>query len=76
MLNAGAYKFPQSDLEYVPAMIERKHGGSMYDKGIVTVNIDHMMMGVGGDNTWGAQVHPEYTIMPVERNYSFVITII
>lgn len=76
VLNACAYKFPQSDLEYVPAMIERKHGGSMYDKGIVTVNIDHMMMGVGGDNTWGAQVHPEYTIMPVERNYSFVITII
>lgn len=76
MLNAGAYKFPQSDLEYVPAMIERKHGGSIADKGIVTVNIDHLMMGVGGDNTWGAQVHPEYTIMPVEREYSYIISII
>jgi len=73
LINAGALKFPQEDLEYVPAMMERRHGGSIVDKDMVTVNIDHMMMGVGGDNTWGAQVHPEYTILPVERRYSFVM---
>jgi beta-galactosidase len=30
-------------------------------------------MGVGGDNTWGAMVHPEYTITPKEWSYSFTI---
>ena len=37
------------------------------------VNIDHRHMGVGGDNTWGAQVHPEYTITPHEWQYSFTM---
>ncbi len=46
--NAGAFKFPMADLEYVPAMIERRHGGSIAEKDIVTLNIDHLMMGVGG----------------------------
>lgn len=71
--NAGAFKFPMADLEYVPAMIERRHGGSIAEKDIVTLNIDHLMMGVGGDNTWGARVHPEYSIMPLERSFSFVL---
>nr|WP_304958678.1 hypothetical protein [uncultured Parabacteroides sp.] len=30
-------------------------------------------MGVGGDNTWGAQTHPEYTITPTAREYSFLM---
>lgn len=70
-LNVGAWNFPQSDLEYIPAMIERRHGGSIEKQDMVTLNIDHRMMGVGGDNTWGAQVHPEYTITPKEYNYKF-----
>lgn len=72
-LNVGAWNFPASDLEYVPAHIERRHGGSIVKKDMVTVNIDHLMMGVGGDNTWGAQVHPEFTISPVERTYGFTL---
>ena len=43
-------------------MIERRHGGSIAPQDMVTLNIDHRMMGVGGDNTWGAQVHPEFTV--------------
>lgn len=72
-LNMGAWNFPASDLEYVPAHIERRHGGSIVPKDMVTVNIDHMVMGVGGDNTWGAQVHPEYTVSPVERSFGFTL---
>ena len=72
-LNMGAWNFPQSDLEYVPAMIERRHGGSLVPRDMVTLNIDHRMMGVGGDNTWGAQVHPEYTISPKELRYGFTL---
>ena len=68
-LNVGAWNFPQSDLEYVPATIGNRHGGSVEKQDMVTVNIDHRMMGVGGDNTWGAQVHSEYTVSP--KPYSF-----
>lgn len=73
-LNVGAWNFPQSDLEYVPAMTERRHGGSIAPRDMVTLNIDHKMMGVGGDNTWGAQVHPEYTVSPKEYRYRFSLS--
>ncbi len=49
-------------------------GGSIEKKDMVWLNIDHRLMGVGGDNTWGgAQVHPEYTITPKEWKYSFTL---
>lgn len=72
-LNMGAWRFPQSELEYVPASIERRHGGSLVPQDLVTLNIDHRIMGVGGDNTWGAQVHPEFTVSP--RPYAFGFTL-
>lgn len=72
-LSVSAWNFPQEDLYYVPSMIERRHGGCIDKKDMVWVNIDHKQMGVGGDNTWGAQVHPEYTITPHEWSYGFVI---
>jgi beta-galactosidase len=54
--------------------------GAMHDYALprrktVTVNIDHKLHGVGGDNSWGARTHPEYTLpgnQPYE--YSFTIT--
>lgn len=72
-LSVSAWNFPQDDLLYVPSMQEHRHGGCVDKKEMVWVNIDHLQMGVGGDNTWGAQVHPEYTITPKEWSYSFTI---
>lgn len=72
-LSVSAWNFPMKDIEYIPFDIERKHGGSISKKDMVWVNIDHRQMGVGGDNTWGAQVHPEYTITPEPISYSFTI---
>lgn len=40
---------------------------------MVWVNVDLLQMGVGGDTSWGAQVHPEYTITPSVRSYSFTL---
>lgn len=73
-LNTSAWNFPMADIEYVPFNVERKHGGSIEKKDMVWLNIDHRQMGVGGDNTWGAQVHPEYTITPEPISYSFTIS--
>jgi len=61
-LNVSAWNFPQEDIDYIPFNVEWRHGGSIEKKEMVWLNIDHRLMGVGGDNTWGAQVHPEYTI--------------
>ena len=72
-LSVSAWNFMQDDINYVPFEIERRHGGSIKKRDLVWVNIDLLQMGVGGDNSWGAQVHPEYTITPLPRKYSFVI---
>ncbi len=72
-LSVSAWNFPQDDLLYIPASVERRHGGCVDKKDMVWLNIDHLQMGVGGDNTWGAQVHPEYTITPHEWSYSFTL---
>ncbi|WP_418987215.1 glycoside hydrolase family 2 TIM barrel-domain containing protein [Bacteroides heparinolyticus] len=70
-LSISAWNFPMEDIEYRPSQMERRHGGSIQKKEMVWLNIDHRQMGVGGDNTWGAQVHPEYTITPKEWRYGF-----
>lgn len=71
--NVSAWNFNQHDIDYIPFDIERKHGGSIQKQDFVWLNIDHQVMGVGGDNTWGAQVHPQYTITPWTLNYEFVV---
>lgn len=70
-LGVSAWNFPIEDLYYIPSMTKHIHGGSIEKKDMVWLNIDNRQMGVGGDNTWGAQTHPEYTITPVAREYSF-----
>ena len=72
-LSVSAWNFKMEAIEYVPFDVKRKHGGSVEKEDLVWVNIDLMQMGVGGDNTWGAQVHPEYTITPCARTYSFTL---
>lgn len=72
-MNISAWNFPLDDIAYRPFNIERRHGGSIEKKDMVWVNIDDVNMGVGGDNTWGAHVHSEYTITPEDRSYSFTI---
>ena len=73
-LSVSAWNFTQEDIGYIPFDIERKHGGSIEKKDFVWFNVDHLQMGVGGDTTWGAQVHPEYTISPEEISYSFTLS--
>lgn len=72
-LSVSAWNFPMEDFLYRPFDSGRLHGGSIEKKDMVWLNIDHLQMGVGGDNTWGAQVHPEYTITPCAWEYSFTL---
>ena len=72
-LNLSAWHFTQEDIDYIPYDVKRKHGGSIEKRELIWINIDNDQMGVGGDNTWGAQVHPEYTITPNPMSYTFTI---
>ncbi len=72
-LSVSAWNFPQSEVDYRPFNVERHHGGSIEKQNLVWLNIDHRQMGVGGDNTWGAQVHSEYTVTPHAWQYSFTL---
>lgn len=72
-LNVSAWNFPMQDITHVSPNIERKHGGSIRKQDMVWLNIDLQQMGVGGDNSWGAQTHPEYTITPNAQHYAFLL---
>ena len=37
----------------------------------MTLNLDEKQMGVGGDTSWGARTHPEYTLPSMEYSYRF-----
>ena len=40
---------------------------------LVNLNIDLGQMGVGGDDSWGAIIHPQYRLLEMKYEYSFRI---
>lgn len=82
-LNASAWPYLQSDIDFrqgdasasasglVP--VTTKHAIDVPMRDLVTFNIDHLQMGVGGDTSWGRLVHEEYTIPAKDYNYSFTL---
>jgi beta-galactosidase len=56
--------------------VERNDGRHTIDvptRDLVTLNVDYRQMGVGGDNSWGAQTHDQYKLTQPKYNYSFII---
>lgn len=49
-----------------------KHPPDVQRRDVVCLTLDHAQMGVGGDDSWGARVHPQY-ILPA-KDYSFTLT--
>ncbi|MEN8785291.1 MAG: glycoside hydrolase family 2 TIM barrel-domain containing protein [Akkermansiaceae bacterium] len=58
LLSGGTYPCLMSDLE------GRRHPVDIPERDVITLNIDHQQMGVGGINSWGARVLPQYRIKP------------
>ena len=65
LLSASAWPFTMEDLE------KADHINELPRRDTITVNLDHKQMGVGGDDSWGARPHPEYTLPPKAYSYSF-----
>jgi beta-galactosidase len=56
-LGVSAWPYTQHDLETTT------HDYMLPRRDTITVNIDGFQMGVGGDNSWGLPVHPEYRLL-------------
>ena len=47
------------------------HTNDVKPRELVNLNVDLGQMGVGGDNSWGAQIHPQYRLFDSKYEYSF-----
>jgi beta-galactosidase len=63
----SAHHYTTEDLETA------KHSFEMEYRQDITFNIDMGQTGVGGDTSWGARTHDEYTLWPEPMSYSFRI---
>jgi beta-galactosidase len=61
----SAWPFPMSELE------RAKHSAEIQMSKEITVNLDQRQMGVGGDDSWGAQPHKEYRLPAQPYTYKF-----
>lgn len=50
-----------------------RHIDDVKPRDLVALNIDYGQMGLGGDDSWGAPVHPEYCMLKDKYEYSFRI---
>jgi beta-galactosidase len=63
LIEFSALPVLQSDLDHDrSAKAPNRHGGLVEFRDLVSVNIDHKQMGVGGINSWGALPLPQYRI--------------
>jgi beta-galactosidase len=67
LIGFSALHYRTEDLETA------KHSYQMEYRQDITFNVDMEQTGVGGDTSWGARTHDEYTLWPEPMNYSFRI---
>lgn len=72
-LSTGILHFDMKHLDFDKDAKENVHGGSMVNEELIWWNIDLQQMGVGGDNSWGAQTHPQYRLPYKDYEYSFTL---
>lgn len=53
-----------------------RHTNDIQPRNLVELHIDYRMMGVGGDNSWGAMPHEPYLIRPSADGHHYSFTLI
>ncbi len=69
-IDFSAYPFANEDFDEGPEKRQR-HTYDLERRPFVTLNLDYRQMGVGGDNSWGARPHEQYTLPVKGYSYSF-----
>lgn len=72
-LSIGVLHFDMKKLDFDKDAPENVHGGSMTNDNLIWWNIDLQQIGVGGDNSWGAQTHAQYRLPYQDYKYSFTL---
>lgn len=67
-LSMNALAVNPDDLNWSPAT---RHACEVRKGNAITLHIDLVQMGVGGDDSWGAPVHKQYTIPCKEYSFSY-----
>ena len=67
-INASVYPFDQADFDGGDP-ISYRHTIDLVKKPYLTLNLDHKIMGLGGDTSWGAVVHPPFRVPASEYRY-------
>ncbi len=68
LLSVSAWPYTMADLE------KAAHPFDIPASDTITLNLDYLQMGVGGDNAWGARTHPQYTLPARAYSYRFRLT--
>ena len=71
LLNVRAMNLEVADIDHTPRPSPNRHTTDVKKKALITFNIDHLQMGVGGDTSWGRRVHAEYAIPSKKYSYGF-----
>lgn len=66
-INFSVWPYTMADLE------EATHDHELPRRNEICLNIDYQQMGVGGDDSWGAPVHPEFTLPAKPYRFQFRI---
>jgi len=72
LVSAAASPFLHEDYDAARGAGQR-HTIDMKARDLVAFNVDLGQMGVGGDTSWGAKTHPEYTFPARPYSYGFVL---
>jgi len=67
-LNTSTYHFTIDDLDN-----DLTHSYQLLQRNLTEVNIDLLQRGVGGDNSWGNDVHEPYRLLDASYSYTFTI---
>jgi beta-galactosidase len=70
LLEVSAHHFLPGDFDPGPVKRQR-HAVDLTRRDLVTLNVDLGQMGVGGDTSWGARPHPQYTLSAGAYTYRF-----
>ncbi|MGE5944772.1 MAG: glycoside hydrolase family 2 TIM barrel-domain containing protein [Flavobacteriales bacterium] len=54
-------------------IVKNRHTIDVQTRDLTSLNIDYKQMGVGGDDSWGAETHDIYKLLNTTYTYSFLI---
>ncbi len=73
-IDLTAHHFDTAILDHTGRSSKNKHGNEVKKGEVISLHIDYKQMGVGGDNTWGARTHPQYTLPYANYQFGFKLT--